>query len=66
MDEALGLLGTVDRLVELPAQTLLAVTSDDGEVLIPIVDEFVRGVDEQGRVVSVSVPESLVDLGRKG
>lgn len=66
VDEVLGLLGTVDRLVELPAQTLLAVTSDDGEVLIPIVDEFVRGVDEQGRVVSVSVPESLVDLGRKG
>ena len=66
VDEALGVLGTVDRLVEMPAQSLLAVASEEGEVLIPVVDEFVRGVDEESRTVTVSVPASLVELGRKG
>lgn len=66
VDRDLGVLGTVDRLVEMPAQTLLAVASDEGEVLIPLVDEFVRGVDEEARTVDVSVPPSLVELGRKG
>ena len=68
VDEELGALGAVDRLVEMPAQALLAVTlpDDAGEVLIPVVDEFVRAIDEEARVIHVAVPASLVDLGRKG
>lgn len=68
VDEELGELGAVDRLVEMPAQALLAVTLSDGsgEALIPVVDEFVREVDEGARVVRVAVPASLVELGRKG
>ncbi len=68
IDEELGALGTVDRLVEMPAQALLAVVPPDGagEVLIPIVDEFIREVDEEARVIRVAVPASLVELGREG
>ena len=68
IDEELGALGTVDRLVEMPAQALLAVVPSDGagEVLIPIVDEFIREVDEEARVIRVAVPASLVELGREG
>ena len=33
-----------------------------GTVLIPVVDEFLEGVDEQTRCIYVNVPQGLLDL----
>lgn len=62
-DECLGDLGFVDEVQVGPAQSLLVVQGSHGSVMIPIVDEFILDVDEDARLIAVSIPESLFDLG---
>lgn len=64
VDQALGEVGTVVRLEENPAHALLVVQrSESGqEVLIPLVEEFLEAVDEQGRAIRVCLPDGLLDL----
>ena len=69
VDEAGKLIGTVQGLEENPAHALLVVkragSSDDSEqdeVLIPLVDEFLVAVEEEVREIRVTLPEGLLDL----
>ncbi len=69
VDEAGKLIGTVQGLEENPAHALLVVkragSSDDSEqdeVLIPLVDEFLVAVEEEAREIRVTLPEGLLDL----
>lgn len=56
-------LGVVDDVVHLPHQDLLAVTRDAGrEVLVPFVAEMVIDIDVQAGVITVDLPEGLLDL----
>lgn len=54
----------VSRIEEMPGQMMLevAATGQDRTILIPLVDEFVVGVDEDERVIDVAVPSGLLDL----
>lgn len=65
-DKRFGLVGRVCDLVENPSQTLLEIAADDAgvprTVLIPLVDAFVVGFDEDERRIDVDVPEGLLDL----
>ncbi len=50
-------LGTVDRILHLPAQDVLAVTTPAGERLVPFVEDLVPEVDlTRGRVVVDPIP----------
>ena len=48
----------------MPGQHLLDVPRGglEGTVLIPVVAEFLEGVDEQTRCIYVNVPQGLLDL----
>ncbi len=63
-DELAGLVGTVVDMVESPGQLLLSVDRGDGKdaALIPLVDAFVQEIDEDKQVISVALPEGLLDL----
>lgn len=66
-DVSAGLLGRVDGIVERPGQNLLSVVPAEGAAkrrsfLIPLVDEFLRDVDEAGCRIEVDVPSGLLDL----
>lgn len=62
-DEAAGRVGVVLRVEERPAQSLLVVGRDDGEeVLVPLVEEFIVGIDERRELVELRCPEGLLDL----
>ena len=51
-------LGTVDKVLSLPAQDVLVV----GEIMIPVVKEFVKDVDLEKGVISVAlIPGMLPD-----
>ena len=63
-DERFGPLGSIGRVQEGPAQTMLVVEGVLGEVLIPFVDEFVRGLDDTRRCVAVALPEGLIGLNK--
>ena len=59
-----GAIGTAVAINEMPGQHLLEVAREgqEGTVLIPVVDEFLEGVDEQTRCIYVNVPQGLLDL----
>ena len=59
-----GLVGTVAGIQELPGQDLLEVVPAAGgrTVLVPLVDAFVSGIDEDARRIDVDLPDGLLDL----
>ena len=54
-------LGVVAEVQHLPAQDLLVVTTDDGQVLVPFVEAIVPSVDLDAGVVRVTPPAGLFD-----
>ena len=62
-DARAGLVGEVAALDDRAMQPLLVVRRADGrETLVPLVDEFIEDVDEEGRVIRLVCPEGLLDL----
>ena len=62
-DERAGYVGEVVEVAERATQPLLTVRRPEGgEALIPLVDEFIVGIDEGGRRIDVSLPAGLLDL----
>lgn len=58
-----GDLGKVQRVIDLPANPLLEVLSDDGiEILVPINDEVVKEVNRKDATIFVELPEGLLEL----
>ena len=58
-----NLVGEVASLLENPGQSLLEVRRGDGSLsYIPVVDEFIRDVDVDERLVVVDLPAGLLDL----
>ncbi len=64
VDAKCGLIGTAVSINEMPGQHLLEVAREgsDKTVLIPVVDEFLEGVDEADRCIFVNLPDGLLDL----
>lgn len=62
VDERFGNLGTVREVLRGPAGDVWSVRGAFGEVLIPAVDEFVLGQDDDG-AIHVRVPDGLVSGG---
>lgn len=56
------LLGEVEEIIEQPHQLLLKTTYQGKEVLIPVHEATLKGIDHQKRLVSVSLPEGLLDI----
>lgn len=63
VDEREGLLGALADVQVLPGQHLLEVERDGAaSLLIPLVDEFVLGVDDDAQRIDVRIPAGLLDL----
>ena len=60
-DEAFGNLGTVSEILENAYQATLVVEGPHGEVLIPLVDEFLLDVDFEGGIIRTRIPSGLVE-----
>ncbi len=62
LDGCAGDIGSVIRIDENPAYPFLVVDVQGREVLVPVVDEIVRAIDDYGRTITVSLPDGLLDL----
>ena len=58
-DERLGELGQIVGMFNTPAHDVLEVSGPRGEVLIPAVEPFLLGLDEEGCLI-VNLPDGLV------
>ena len=61
VDAALGDLGRIDEVMRGVANDVWVVRGPHGEVLIPVVDEFIVSLGDEGPI-SVKVPEGLVEV----
>lgn len=62
VDEKMGNLGKVSNVYEMPHQDLVAMQYQEKEVLIPITDEIVTGIDHEKKELYVELPEGLLDI----
>ncbi len=62
VDERLGEIGQVDRILEMPVQPLFRILKGEKEILVPVVDEIIRKVDRKRRTIFIAAPEGLIDL----
>lgn len=60
VDQVLGDLGTLKEIFTTAAHDIYVVRGRFGEVLIPVVDDFIVEVDREGRRILVDLPEGLV------
>lgn len=61
-DNIHGDLGQVEAVLDYPGNTMLRIDNEHGEVLIPLIDEFIEQVDKSAKSIVVNTPEGLIDL----
>lgn len=61
-DEVKGIIGKVNEVLEYPQTNLLSVNVNDREVLIPILDATIMGLDREQEIIKVKAPEGLIEL----
>lgn len=62
VDKTDGALGQVEDIFETPGQVLATVTYKGKEVMIPLVDATIIGVDGVKKIINVDLPEGLLEV----
>lgn len=61
-DEHLGPIGVIQEIYELPQQWLASIEYQGEEVLIPLNEAFVKGIDPTAKLILTDLPEGLLEL----
>lgn len=61
VDKALGEIGPIDEVLEMPQQEMAFLRYQGREVLVPLNAHFIQEVDEKARRVIMDLPEGLLD-----
>ncbi|GGH09168.1 16S rRNA processing protein RimM [Sphingobacterium alkalisoli] len=62
MDEHHGELGKITDVQEMPQQFIATVDMNGKELMFPLSDDLILGIDAEEEVIEVDLPEGLVDL----
>ena len=62
IDENEGELGVITDIHEYPKQLIAALTYKNCEVLFPLNEEIIKGIDVVKEIVTVDLPEGLLDI----
>jgi len=62
IDENEGELGIITDIHEYPKQLIAAVTYKNCEVLFPLNEDIIKGIDITLQIVTVDLPEGLLDI----
>lgn len=62
IDEHLGVIGVVHGIVDNTYQSLALLHFQDREVMIPLVDEIILGINDKKKEVLVALPEGILNL----
>ncbi|MGO1243514.1 MAG: ribosome maturation factor RimM [Sphingobacterium sp.] len=66
VDQTEGELGEITNVQELPQQFIATVNVDGKELMFPLSDDLIIGVDADEHVIEVKLPDGLVALYREG
>lgn len=59
-----GAIGTISHINDHSAQHLFVVKHNGKEILVPIIDNFIKKVDRKNEKIIVETPEGLLDLNK--
>ena len=62
MDSVYGDIGTIEQVIEYPAQPLFQIMKNGVEVLIPVIDEVIDKVDRENKTIFITAPNGLIEL----
>ncbi|MGN5956421.1 ribosome maturation factor RimM [Sphingobacterium lactis] len=62
IDEHEGELGEITQVQEMPQQFIATINMEDKEVMFPLNEDFIVGIDPEEKVVVLQLPEGLVDM----
>lgn len=62
IDSTFGDLGPIIRIDEFPQQEIAVCIVKEKEVLIPINNDFIDSIDDENRLINMSLPEGLIDV----
>ncbi len=62
IDREKGDIGTINQILDNPAQPLFQVMKNDAEILIPVVDPIIQKVDRENKTIFIEAPNGLIDL----
>jgi len=57
-----GALGEIANVIEHPGNILMMIYKDHSEILIPLIDAFVKNIDHEKKTITVDTPEGLIEL----
>jgi 16S rRNA processing protein RimM len=58
----LGPTGKIEEVLEYPHQAVMRILNKDKEILIPITDEIIIGLDRENRILNIAAPEGLIEM----
>ena len=62
VDKKLGAIGEITDIDESTINTLFVVEKQGEEILIPVQEEFIAGIDHKKRTITFDLPEGLLSL----
>lgn len=62
IDETLGEIGEITDIDDSTINTLFVIDNDGEEILVPVQEEFIMGIDQENREIIFNLPEGLVSL----
>ena len=62
IDENRGNIGICEDVLDYTHQSIMQISSDKGEILIPIVDNFIKTVNRENQRIEVKTPPGLIEL----
>ena len=66
IDEEEGELGEIIDVTEMPQQFIATVELEDGkQLMFPLTEDLILGIDGEEEIIEVELPEGLVDLYRE-
>ncbi len=62
IDQELGEIGVINEILKMPQQLLASLTYQGHEVLIPLTEALITGINVARKEIEMSLPEGLIDL----
>ncbi len=62
VDRKYGEIGLIEDVLELPHQSLFQIKWGEKEILIPVIDEVIRSVDREKKILEIEAPEGLIEI----
>jgi len=60
--EGIGEIGAISRVVEYPQQIMAIIEKEGSELLIPLNEAFILGIDPEQQCILMELPEGLLEL----